>query len=144
MDSEEELPPGKEILQDASADSTNPELPAFLARPVGAPVYHGFPIIEETETDGWRLGAITSFEDPHGCTEGDGFVVAPDGTRAGLVWDTGDFPTYEISPPEPRRWGVYGVAFPKPVRDVADLVDCFRAVLPDLRSIYARVFGGTG
>src|ERR1041384_8772115 len=88
---------GKAILQDPDAESSDPELPAFLAPPEGAPVYHGFGLIEETRTDGWCYGAITAFdEDPNGCEDGDGFVVAPDATRAGLIWDVGDFPVSEV------------------------------------------------
>ena len=41
--------------------------PAFLSKAGGAQVYHGFPLIEETRTDGWCFGAITKFEDPNGC-----------------------------------------------------------------------------
>lgn len=55
---------GKTILQDPNAESCDPEKPAFLARPEGAPVYHGFPLVEETRTEGWCFGAITAFEGP--------------------------------------------------------------------------------
>lgn len=99
-----ELPDGKRILTDPTADSASSDLPAFIARPEGAPVYHGFPIVEATLTDGWRFGAISAFEDdPEGCNGGDGFVVAPDGSRAGIVWEVGDFATHEICPPIPDR-----------------------------------------
>src|SRR5262245_48377424 len=97
---------GKRILQDSTAESADPELPAFLARPEGAPVYHGFPLIEETRTDGWVMGAISEFADPAGCEWGDAFVQAPDGSRAGLVWEVGDFELYEIVAPDSDRWGV--------------------------------------
>jgi hypothetical protein len=116
-------------------------VPAFLARPEGAPVYHGFPLVPETETDGWVFGAITEFENPEGCEAGDGYVVAPDGRRAGLVWDVGEGETQEISPPEEGRWGVYQVYFPRPLCTVADLVEAFRHVLPSLQRIHARLFG---
>jgi len=132
-------PDGKPMLTDAAAPSADPELPAFLARPAGAPVYHGFPLVEETMTDGWCYGAITDFEDPSGCEAGDGFVVAPDGSRAGLVWSVGSFPTEAVCDPDPERWGVYAVAFSRPVCNMADLVACFRAVLPELRAIHASV-----
>jgi hypothetical protein len=135
---------GRPILQDASAASAYPNLPAFLARPDGAPVYHGFPIVPETLTDGWRFGAITAFEDPDGCTHGDGYVVAHDGSRAGIVWEVGDLSMSEIQSPDEGRWGVYAVWFPKPVRRIDDLIDCFRSVLPDLQAAYERVRGGMG
>jgi hypothetical protein len=131
--------PGRRVLTDDSASSAKPELPAFLARPPGAPVYHGFPLLEESETDGWRLGVISAFdEEPEGCDGGDAYVVAPDGSRAGLVWASGNFATHEICPPDSERWGVYGIAFPRAVRSLADLVECFRAVLPELKQIHGR------
>ena len=68
-------------MTDPEALSASHDLPAFLARPQGSPVYHGFPVLDESDTDGWRLGVITEFEDPEGCGSGDVFVVAPDGTR---------------------------------------------------------------
>jgi hypothetical protein len=136
---------GKPILQDPDAESSEPGKPAFLARPEGAPVYHGFPIIEETRTDGWCFGAITGFEEAaDGCDYGDGFVVAPDGSRAGLMWGVGDSPVREVSGPEEGRWGVYEVSFPKVIRTVEDLVECFRAVLPELQRIHREVTGSGG
>ena len=48
-------------------------------------------------------------------------------------WLVGSGEIYEIVPPEPGRWGVWGVWFPRAVHTVQDLVDCFRAVLPELQ-----------
>ena len=124
---------------DETAQSASPDLPAFLSRPEGAPVYHGFPIVEATCTDGWCFGAITSFDDADGCDSGDGYVVAPDGSRAGLVWDVGCEPTQEILPPDEERWGVYAVWFPRVITCVDDLIFNFRAVLPDFKAIHQRV-----
>jgi len=72
---------GKPLRLDPKARSANPAHPAFVARPSGAPVYHGFPLIEETNTNGWVYGAITDFEAPEGAEAGDGYVQAP--TAAG-------------------------------------------------------------
>lgn len=130
---------GKRMVLDAAAQSADPSLPAFLAKPPGAPVYHGFPIVPETSTDGWVYGAITSFEGPEPETEGDGFVVAPDGSRAGIAWATDTSEFYEIMPPDEGRWGVYGVCFPRPVSGLADLVFNFRAVLPLLKRRFAEL-----
>ena len=102
-------------------------------------MYHGFPIIEETRTDGWRFGAITEYEDPAGCDSGDGFVVAPDDSRAGLVWDVGAGQISQISPPDAGRWGVYQVWFPKPIFSTNDLVQNFRIVLPELIKLHAQI-----
>lgn len=124
---------------DKMAVSSELGKPAFLARPEGAPVYYGFPIVPETETDGWFFGAITEFEDPNGCQDGDAFIVAPDGTRAGLVWDVGEGKASEICPPTQDRWGVYQVWFPRTIKTKADLIFNFRSVLPELKEIYERV-----
>lgn len=141
---EPKAPDGLLLRLDPAAESADPTLPAFLSRPAGAPLYHGFPLIEETRTDGWCYGAITDFHDPDGCDAGDGFVVAPDGSRAGLVWSVGQFETQRVCELTEERWGVYQVAFPHPVRNVPDLVGCFRAVLPELKALHARLQGPGG
>jgi hypothetical protein len=135
---------GSKILEDPAAKSANSKLPAFLAPPEGAPVYHGFPILDDSLTDGWRIGVITEFEDSDGCEAGDAFVVAPDDSRAGLVWDVGSGPVLEISSPDASRWGVYQVYFPDPIRTRADLIQAFRGLLPALREIYERVRKSAG
>jgi hypothetical protein len=124
---------------DPDAASASAHLPAFLARPDDAPVYHGFPIIRESLTDGWQFGTISDYEDPAGCDFGDAFVIAPDGSRAGLVWSVGDYPTREVCRPDAGRWGVYEIAFCKPVRTTADFVECCRAVLPELSRIFLAI-----
>ena len=141
---EHKPPDGLPMRLDPEAVSADPTLPAFLAKPAGAPVYHGFPLIKETRTDGWCYGAITGFEDPEGCEAGDGFVVAPDGSRAGLVWSAGEFETQQICEPTAARWGVYEIAFPRRVRNVTDLVVCFRTVLPQLKAPHAKLQGRPG
>lgn len=132
-------PQSRPLKLDESAASADPSLPAFLTRPAGAPVYHGFPVVPETLTDGWCFNAITDPFDPSGADSGDAFVVAPDGTRAGLIWDVGVGEPIEIRPPEPERWGVYQVWFPRPVVTMDDLIHCFQSVLPQLQRIYRQV-----
>jgi hypothetical protein len=129
---------------DETAESANPDLPAFLSRPKGAPVYHGFSLVEETRTDGWCFGAITEFEDPEGCKWGDGFVVAPDGSRAGIVWEVGEQEIQVVLPLDEGRWGVYAVWFPRSVKTVDDLVFNFRHVLPELQKKYAKINDSEG
>src|SRR5437899_48102 len=131
---------GRRILTDDEAESGDPTMPAFLARLEGAPVYHGFPIVEMTRTpDGWCFGAITEFEDPEGCHTGDAFVVAPDGSRAGIVWEVGEGEITEVCAPEENRWGVYALWFRAPVRTVDDFTAELHAALPRLREIPARI-----
>ncbi len=126
----------RQLKLDDAAVSNDSDLPAFLAKPEGAPVYYGFPLVPETMIDGWCLSAITEYEDPDGCDSGDAYVVAPDGSRAGLGWDVGEGKVSEICPPENGRWGVYQIWFSEPVRTTEDLVERFREVLPQLQKIY--------
>src|SRR5438445_2771938 len=78
-------PKGKPVAIDRSAISASPTEPAFVAPPKGAPVYHGFVVLDDVSVEGFTFGAITDFE-AEPCDVGDAFVVAPDGSRAGLVW----------------------------------------------------------
>jgi hypothetical protein len=132
-------PIGRPLRLDPNACSASTDLPAFLARPVDPPVYHGFPFVEESRTDDWVFGTITDYENPEGCNEGDAFVVAPDGIRAGIVWQVGTFEMQEILPPDEKRWDVYGIAFPKAICTTADFVQSCREVLPLLKQIHAKV-----
>jgi len=132
-------PTGQPLRLDPDAKSADPNNPAFLARPDEVPVYHGFPVVPETESDGWIYGAISDFECESPQTEGDGFVVAPDGTRAGIIWDL-DGPEFaECSPPDSKRWGVYNVRFRRAVGGIEDLVYNFHAVLPLLKQRYRKI-----
>jgi len=130
---------GRQLKLDDAAASASLDLPGFLAKPEGVPACHGFPLVSETMTNGWCLGAITEYEDPEGCTSGDAYVIAPDGSRAGLVWDVGDGKIDEICPPDKSRWGLYQIWFKQPVQTTDDLVAAFRIVLPELQGIYRRL-----
>jgi hypothetical protein len=77
---------GKPVAIDPNAISASPTEPAFVAPPKGAPVYHGFVVLKDVSAEGFTFGAITDFE-AEPCDAGDAFVVAPDGSRAGLVWE---------------------------------------------------------
>lgn len=127
---------GREILISSDDESADANLPAFLAKPDGAPIYHGFPVIEESETDGWKMGAISEFEN---ADVGDAFVIAPDGSRAGLVWEIGEGEFTTICKPEPDRWGVFAVWFPRPIVNVEDFIFNFRHVLPLLRQRFEEI-----
>ena len=107
-------------------------------KPAGSPVYHGYVVIPETYIEGWVLGEVTPYL---GENSGDGFVVAPDGTQASLIWEVGAGDFTEIMPGTPERWGVYAVPFPTPMNTVADLLQNFQTVLPALKKAHSRVKG---
>ena len=112
-------------------------LPAFLARPEDAPVYHGFPLLENSRTDdGWCFGTISEPECPEGRDWGDAFVVAPDGSRAGIIWEVGESKIEVSIPPDENRWGVFHVGFTRRVHDEEGLVEQLREWLPELRRLH--------
>ena len=125
---------GRRIRLDLTAKSQTPGQRAFASKPAGAPVYHGFPVLDDVEIDGFRLGMITDWE----ATEtdvGDAFLVAPDGSRAGLVWEVGGrFYVTECLAVTPDRWGVWNVGFTRPMRSREDaganLADVLEVLLP--------------
>ena len=138
IDSNEHRDDGIPLKLDAAAESADPSLPAFLARPEGAPCYHGFPLLEETRTDdGWCYGTISSYDNAwEGWTRGDAYVVAPDNTRAGIVWSVGDPSITCLDGPAAEsadRWAVYSLTLPRPVRSRSDLVTGLIGWLPELR-----------
>jgi hypothetical protein len=98
---------GRPLAVDHTAKTGSPTEPAFIAPPEGAPAYHGFVVLDDVVVDGFTLGKITDWE-AEPCDEGDAFVIAPDGSRAGLVWEVYD-PLYfqEVLPIEAGRWGVW-------------------------------------
>ncbi|MBY6036999.1 3-deoxy-8-phosphooctulonate synthase [Fictibacillus nanhaiensis] len=105
-------------------------------------VYHKNSLILETETDGFTYGEITDhfdFDEEEGCTFGDGFVQAPNGSRAGLIWDVSEKPyLYTCIEPKDDRWGVYNVGFVKPIKTTEDLIFNFKSVLPMIKEAYDR------
>src|SRR5882672_7536117 len=103
---------GQWLRADPEAQSTNPDLPAFIAKPADAPVYYGFPLLANSERDGFVFGTITEPSCRSPTEWGDAYVVAPDGSRAGIIWSTtGEEAAQMVMPPEPGRWGVYGFRF---------------------------------
>ncbi|MFG6486359.1 hypothetical protein ACG04R_06735 [Roseateles sp. BYS78W] len=129
-------PDGQVARIDPEAVSTDDELPAFIAAPRDAPAYYGFPMLDGSDKDGFRFGVIT---DPRGNEPkrwGDAYVVAPDGSRAGIVWQAGVGEATVICPPDQRRWGVYGFHFQAPIQSDRDLIRCLHSVLPQLKAFY--------
>jgi len=104
--------------------------------------YYG-PLVEATLTDGWCYGTITQNPCPNhrdGCISGDGFVVAPDGCYAGLVWwQECPWEFKQIGEPKGDTFfGIFEVTFALPVRSDEDLAKNFRSTLPRLISAYKR------
>lgn len=119
---------------DPDAPSDDPSKPAFLARPPGAPVYHGYRLVPGVECDGFRLGMVTDFLAEPDAVAGDLFVVAPDGSRAGVAWSMGSEPRFgEVLAPTAERWGVYRFEFTKPLRTIEDAQWHFDRIVPALR-----------
>lgn len=124
---------GRPLAVDATAPSADPNLPALLARPKGAPVYHGFPVLRDVEVDGFVLGKITDFE-AETCDDGDAFVVAPDGSRAGLVWRISGAPYFsQVCAESADRWGVWAVNFPFAMDGRENARRNLEVLLPDLK-----------
>jgi hypothetical protein len=101
-------------------------------------VYHGFVVLDDVSADGFTLGKITDCESER-CETGDAFVIAPDGSRAGLVWETYDPPYFqEVSPIETGRWGVWGVGFRLPMNSRENARRNLESVLPELKLRWAE------
>lgn len=128
---------GQQIRVDEAAESALPDMPAFLAPPQNAPAYHGFPILKGSLIDGFTFGSITEPNGSEPASWGDAFVVAPDGSRAGIVWQAEGDPSPIVCDPSPGRWGVYAFRFQEPVRSEQDLIHNLHSVLPQLKAFYA-------
>lgn len=125
-------PKSKRLVLDETAESASASEPAFIARPEGAPVYHGFRMLDDVEVEGFRFGLIT--EIGPGISDGDAFVVAPDGSRAGIVWDLADeLRIRQVRDFEPERWGVWSIGFAHPLENVEDVRHNLALIVPELR-----------
>jgi hypothetical protein len=58
----DDVPKGRPLAIDATAQSAWRTEPPFIARPEGAPVYYGFVVLDDVIVDGFTLGKITDFE----------------------------------------------------------------------------------
>jgi hypothetical protein len=126
---------GLPLRTDQQAESADPTKPAFLARPAGTPVYHGFPVLEDVEVDGFKLGMITDWE-VEASEWGDAFLVAADDSRCGLIWEFTSKPYVSDEPRVPADetcWGVWNVGFPQPMDSRANARLNVSYVLGELR-----------
>jgi len=146
-DLEKKFPPpvGHPLAVDATAESASQTEPAFIARPAGAAAYHGFQVLSDVAVDGFVFGKITDFEiEP--CECGDAFVIAPDNSRAGLVWEVSDKHFFrEVCRLDGNRWGVWSVSFPLHMTSHDNVKKNLESILPELkarweewRGIYAK------
>jgi hypothetical protein len=126
-------PRGRPIAFEPKATSASASESAFIARPAGEPVYYGFQVLDDVVVQGFTLGKITDFE-AEPCQEGDAFVVAPDNSRAGLVWEVVDSVSVsQVSPLEADRWGVWAVSFPHPMNSHENARRNLEIILPTLK-----------
>jgi len=126
-------PIGHSIALDRLAKSASSTEPAFIASPEGAPVYYGFQILSDVVVDGFTFGKISDF-DAEPCTEGDAFVVAPDNSRAGLVWEVSEDSYFqEVCSTDPDRWGVWAVSFPHKMTSHENVRRNLEHILPELK-----------
>ena len=126
-------PRGRRIALDPLAKSASRTEPAIIAKPEGAPMYHGFQILSDVVVEGFMFGKISDF-DTEPCTEGDAFVVAPDNSRAGLVWEVcGNSYFQEVCPADSNRWGVWPASFPHPMTNHENVRRNFEHILPQLK-----------
>src|SRR5579884_716639 len=130
----EERPPAV----DMSAQSAMRDMPSFAAPPAGSEPYHGFPVLERATASGFRLGMITNFLTfPE--SRGDAFVIAPDGSRAGLIWEETDRTYFEQAGPiSEERWGVWSAGFIHPMRSEEDARRNLETIVPNLRESWQR------
>jgi hypothetical protein len=134
----DDMPQGRPLAIDGTVKSASPTEPAFIGRPEGAPVYYGFVILDDVTVDGFTLGKITDSEAVP-CDEGDASVIAPDGSRAGLVWEIRDSPYFqEIMPIEAERFGVWGVGFALPMDSRENARGSLESILPELKLRWAE------
>ena len=127
-------PRGRPLAVDRNAASAASTEPAFAARPKGAPVYQGFRVLEDVEVEGFTFGAITDFEAAV-CDRGDAFVIAPDGSRAGLVWEVTSNRYFEqLLPFDENRWSVWAVSFTYAMKSREDARRNLAAVMHELKA----------
>jgi hypothetical protein len=89
--------------------------------------------LTDVAVDGFTFGKITDFEvEP--CNDGDAFVIAPDGSRARLVWEVSEKYSFrQVCSPELDRWGVWGVSFIHAMTSRDNVRKNLGSILPELK-----------
>jgi len=106
---------------------------SFRAWRARTPVYEGCPILEDVCIDGFQLGKITDFEAAPSAF-GDAFVVAPDGSRAGLIWAVSVSPYFaQAAAFEAHRWGIWSVSFRWPMTSRDNARRNLESIVPQLK-----------
>lgn len=110
------------LALDLTAQTDDETVLPFMAPPKGSQPYHGFKVLKNVTHEGFTFGAITDFVKRPGLVTGDAFIVAPDGSRAGLEWRlSNECYLLEMAPFTEVRWGVWmgGVRHPMIDEDAA-------------------------
>ena len=136
IDMNERIQKGQPVRIDEAARSADPDLPAFISKPPNAPVYYGFPLLANSDRDGFVFGTITEPNGAEPAEWGDAFVIAPNGSRAGIVWQIGHGEPSVVCEPSEGRWGVYSFHFTGPITTEADLLQQLHSILPALKDYY--------
>lgn len=119
------------LALDLTAESDDETVLPFMAPPDGAQPYHGFKVLKDVTHDGFTFGAITDFVKRPGLITGDGFLVAPDGSRAGLEWRlSNECYLLEMAPFTEARWGVWMVGIRHPMINEAAALKNLVEIVP--------------
>ena len=118
---------------DPDATSAEQGFPAFIATPKDSPAYYGFVVLSDVVVEGFTFGKITDFE-AEPADFGDAFVIAPDDSRCGLVWEVDPQGYFkEVTGFEEGRWGVWAVAFPHPMNNRENARRNLEHIVPRLK-----------
>lgn len=124
-------PDGKRLLETLQTELGSP------ARSEEASAYYGFEILGDVTVEGFRLGKITDFE-AEPTETGDAFIVAPDGSRAGLVWEVSSENYFEEVMGKSGSWGVWAVSFPHPMTSPDNIRRNLESILPELKKEWEK------
>ena len=90
------------------------------------------PVYPTGHSDGFEMQMFVSYGD---C--GDALIIAPDGRKAGLIWETGDTSLFATSiEPDTARWGTYAATLPLPLTTDAEADAYLAALLPRLKPLW--------